>query len=370
MADCSSTTNQNTRVFAPHVILTQDTRRLVVNLKSGEGYVLPTFSSGDVIRYDPVNLEYKKSQADTEENAEVFGIVETASYGSATVVVSGSIKYPSARLSAIVDGGVGGKDILFLDDSVAGGLTGTIDLSTAGVKIVKPVMQVAPHGEFNGVVVNYVGYKTGNAAGGALPNPVSGGVIFGKEGLETDVWLQIDTDRILSTSDYPYLYSQYGTINGTWKELVSLGSGSVISGLVGKQIYQLSSGGAKQNAGTVDSVDFANNTITIQKTATTAKMDVTRPVYVDGIPYSVSVTTITHFTIPKIQSTQITQAGTKLVPYIKIYEPASITIPSELTISQLTVETTMTLGNISDLESKITELETKINLLNTRVSAF
>lgn len=370
MADCSSTTNQNTRVFAPHVILTQDTRRLVINLKSGEGYTLPTFSNGDVIRYDPTDQSYKKSKADTEENAEVFGVVESGAAGAATVVVSGSVKYPSARLSAIVDGGLGGKDILFLDETVAGGLTGTINLSETGIKIVKPVMQVAPHGEFNGIVVNYVGYKTGNAVGGALPSPNVAGVIFAKEGLETDVWIQIDSDRLLSTDSYPYLYNQYGITNGAWKEKVTLGSGSVISGMVGKQIYQLSSGGAKQNVGTVDSVDFANNTITITKTSSVATMDISRPVYVDGIPYSLSGTAITHFTVPKVQATQISQAGTRLVPYMKIYEPASVTIPSELTINQLTVENAMTLGNIANLETKITELETKINLLNTRVSAF
>jgi hypothetical protein len=74
--------------------------------------------------------------------------------------------------------------------------------------------------------------------------------------------------------------------------------------------------------------------------------------------------------VPKIQSTEITQDGETLVPYIKLYEPASVKIPSEITVNTLTANTKITVGSITDLEAKINDLQTKINLLNTKLHVF
>lgn len=365
-----STSNQNTRVFAPHVILKQDTNRLALTLRNGEGYTLPAFIAGDVIRYDPTDLSYKLSQADTEENAEVVGVVESVG-SSITVVVSGSIQYPTAKLDAILDGGVGGKDVLFLSDEVAGGLTGTINLDDGTVKIVKPVLQLAPNSGYNAVVINYIGYKTGSAASGSGDSPFTSGVIFGPRGLDTDIWLNLENDVLLDVGDYPGVYSAYGTSNGPWRETLTVSSGSVTSAGVGDQIYQLTPGGAKQNTGTVISVDTFNSTITIEKSANTNHMNVSNPVYVSGIPLAISGTETTGFTVPKIETNNsITQNDETLVPYLKINESSSVNIPSELAINQLTVANNVAVGSITDLEAKIQELENKINLLNSKVSAF
>jgi hypothetical protein len=365
-----SSTSQNTRLFAPHVILRQDTTRLTLDLKAGQGYTLPAFTAGDVIRYNPGEVSYELSQADTEVNAEVVGIVETATATTATVVVSGSIQYPSARLNAILDGGAGDKDILFLDETVAGGLTGTVDLS-GGVKIVKPVLQLAPHGSYNAIVQNYIGYKTGSAAEGELPAPRIATVVFGKEGLDNDVWLDASTDQLLSATEYPELYETYGTLGGNYRETLTISSGILSSGYVGKQAYQTTSGGAKIRTGTVTAVSTFLNTIEIEKSSSVPMMETGSAIYVAGGNSIVASTTgVSYFTVPKIESAQISQSGEPLVPYIKLYEPSSVKIPSEITVQTLAATTKISVGSIPDLEAKINTLQNQINLLNNRIHAF
>jgi hypothetical protein len=369
MPNCRSTSNQNTRVFAPHVILKQDTNRLVLTLRSDEGYSLPPFTAGDVIRYDPDAIGYVKAQANNDVNSEVVGIVETVGNTTTTVVVSGSIQYPTARLDSILDGGDGGKDILFLDPNVAGGLTGTIDLDQ-GVQIVKPVLQVAPHGAYNGIVVNYIGYKSGSAVVGTEESLVP--VVFGRPGLEgeREGFLDVSENRLVSSSEYPSLYSYYGTDGGNYQEEATVTSGVLLSSYVGSQIYQLTSGGARINAGTVTGVNIINNTVTIEKTSSTELMNSSAPIYVNGTPLVISDSTISHFTIPKAVGAEIVQNGETLVPYIQLKNATAITIPSETTMTNLNVTGVINLGSISDLEAKINDLEYKINLLNSRIAAF
>lgn len=364
-----SSTSQNTRLFAPHVILRQDTTRLTLDLKAGQGYTLPAFSAGDVIRYNPSQLSYELSQADTEVNAEVIGVVENATSSTATVVVSGSINYPSARLNAILDGGAGDKDILFLDETVAGGLTGTVDLS-GGVKIIKPVLQVAPHGQYNAIVQNYIGYKTGNSAEEQQAAMISGGVVFGKEGLDNDLFLDISEDRLLSVSDYSVLYENYGTAGGNYQELVTVSSGILNNGYENKQVYQLTPAGTKIKTGTVKTVNTALKTMVIEKSPSVGVMDINSPVYVNGTPLVLSSTAITHFTVPKVETPEITQDGESLVPYIKLKESSSVKIPSEILVNTLTANTKISVGGIADLEARINTLQNQINLLNDRVRAF
>lgn len=162
----NTSTNINARIFSPYVVVGgEEKTRLLFTLKDTEGYTISAgITVGDVIRYSPGNMEYTRSKANSDENAEVVGVVESISGGSYNVVGHGSIKYPAARLNAITQGGVGGIDVLFLDATVDGGLTGTIDISSGEEKLVKPVLQIAPHGEYNARVLNHIGYKTGNKA--------------------------------------------------------------------------------------------------------------------------------------------------------------------------------------------------------------
>ena len=368
MPSCRSTSNQNTRVFAPHVILQQDTTRLAITLESGQGYTLTAgLTAGDVIRYDPIDLSYKKSKADTEINAEVLGVIESGKQAPYTVVVYGSIRYPQEKINLITDGADGGVDILFLDDQVAGGLTGTIDL-TNGVKIVKPVMQIAPHSTYNGIVTNYIGYKTGSApSGSGTLAPPTGGVVIGQAGLDNKFWLNLSEDQTLSAGVYPAVYQIYGKDYGPYLETVTVTNGTITSGLVGKQAYQLINN-IKKLTGTVTAVNISG-TITIEKQASSDLYDPTKSLYVDRAAFSFSDSSVSSFFVPKV-TINAEQDGEPLVPYIKLYENAqSITVPTELTINQLTAETSLIVNSV-DVGAKLAELETKINQLNSRVSAF
>lgn len=373
MPSSSSTSTQFSRLFAPHVILQQDTTRLVINIKSGEGYTLSAgLTLGDVIRYDPTDLAYKKSQADIEENAEVFGVIESGSSSSWEVVVLGSVKYPTTKLNAILDGGAGGKDILFLDESVAGGLTGTINIAS-GVKIVKPVIQLAPHGIYNGIVVNYIGYKTGNQISGSGQSALVGSIVFGPSGAEAKTYIPLDVDQVLSPTDQPEIYQFFGTTSGPWLEALTITTSSptLTTGLVSSsaQAYQLK-GGAKVNAGIVEDVDLINNIVYVRKQAGVSSMDSTiGNVYINGLAYVFSATTVQDFFVPKVVAPSITQGGEPLVAYLKTTESLSVLIPEGVTLTNLNVTGTSTVAGVN-VGTKLAELENKINLLNGRVSAF
>jgi len=368
----SSNTSINTRVFSPYVVLKQDTSRLAITLKEGEGYTLPSagLTAGDVIRYDPTN-GYTLSQANTEENSEVVGVIESYSGSDFTVVVSGSINYPTDKLSQITSGDVGGVDILFLNESVAGGLTGTIDLSGTGEKIVKPVLQVAPHGNYNAVVLNYIGYKTGNQAAteGQSPFLPPGAVMFASSQTSPGVnWLDASEDLFLSVSQYPDLYNIYAN-SGNFEEKITVSSGTLSSIFVGKSLYQLSSG-VQTAKGTITSVDLSNNLIYVNKASGTSLIDITKPFYIQTttFPYTASATVTNKFTVPKIITTNnFTQSGSNFVPYIKAYEITSVKVPQSLTITTLNVEGILGVGNITDIETKINAMQAQINTLNSRV---
>ena len=373
MPSCNSVSSQSSRVFAPHVILQQDTTRLAITLKSGEGYTLAAgLTAGDVIRYDPGDLSYKKSKANTDENAEVVGVIESGSPGQYTIIVSGSINYPQARLDAIVDGGPDGKkDILFLDDAVAGGLTGSINVGE-GVKIVKPVVQVAPHGQYNAVVVNYIGYKTGTQpTTEGMPSPPTGSVVFAPEGAGNNVYIPLKEDQALSYTDNPDVYAFFGTSYGPWLEKLTISSGTLTSGLATNQAqaYQLKNG-VKVNAGYVESVDTTNNIAYVRKAKNISSMDSTiGGFYINGVGYGYSSTEIQDFFVPKVEAPNITQGGDALVPYLKISDPTSVSLPTDIAANSFTADSTIIVNSV-DVGAKLAELEYKINLLNARVSAF
>ena len=143
-------------------IIVNPSSRLIIKLP------VNTFDSGitggDVIRFDTVGNKYKKSLADTSSNAEVFGIVENInSDGSANVVINGSINYPESKLvdKAVVgeEINLGGNDVYFLSGYTAGLLENKI---TDDKIVIKPLLQKAPHGAYNGIFRNYLGYKQGN----------------------------------------------------------------------------------------------------------------------------------------------------------------------------------------------------------------
>lgn len=275
----NSSSSQNTRIFAPYAILTQDTSRLAIKISTGQGYsIVSGITSGDVVRFNPQYSsgglvgQYVKSQANSDENAEVLGVVESISGNYYTIVTHGSILYPSSKLIGIC-GGAGGVDVLFLDSGISGGLTGTV-VSGATESIVKPVLQLAPHGSFyNGIVVNYIGFKIGantdptqqlitTGDGNDIGIIGAGAIQYAPElsSLSSN-WINISSPVVLSVKEYPELYEIYGPTNGPYVEQITISS-APNSNLLNTIAYQIQNG-YKLNAGTVVEVNATNKTINI-----------------------------------------------------------------------------------------------------------
>lgn len=370
-----TSTSQNTRIFAPQVIFTQETSRLIVKLKSGEGYNLPSgLTSGDVIRYDPINSGYTLSKADTDVNAEVVGVIESYSGGEYTVVTYGSIRYPTTRLSLITGGAGGGVDVLFLNPNTAGGLTGTIDVSDGTEKIVKPVLQLAPNGNYNGIVLNYLGYKTGNQAVIQEDTPLLpvGSVMYGLPTVTPGVnWLRADSNLTLNVSDYPELYAVYGTAFGYLEKVVVSQPVNVNT----VAAWNIINGSIQRGAVLYTTPDVINNSITLIRNPGDLAVSFSHDFYISdvgigsaGVRVTPVSSTVVSFNVPPVSTPGApSQGGTVLVPYIKAYEIVSVKIPETITLSGLTlsgnaaISGTVKLGSINNLETFVTNLQTRIN---------
>lgn len=93
------------------------------------------FSIGNVVRSSGINGQYTKSKSDISANSEVTGIVSSvADANNFTIVTEGFV-----NISSLPGGSVAGN-ILFLSDTVAGGLT--LIEPTTGTTVSKPVAEV------------------------------------------------------------------------------------------------------------------------------------------------------------------------------------------------------------------------------------
>ena len=152
-----SSTSSNIRAANTIVNLSNDSgNRLSVQILASQVATPPGVSAGNAIYYDVASGKYKQSKADNPATAEVFGIVESID-GSSNLNV---VLYGSIGLTGFInisDGGSGGHDVYFLSGVTAGKLQSLAP--TDPNHIVKPVYQTAPHGNYTGVVVNYIGYR-------------------------------------------------------------------------------------------------------------------------------------------------------------------------------------------------------------------
>jgi hypothetical protein len=129
--------------------------RLNISIPSSQ-FSASGLSAGNAIYYSTTTTKYEKSKADNPVTSEVLGVIEGFdALGNANVVLYGSIALTgSVQLST---GGDGGHDIFFLSGQTAGILQSLAP--TNENHIIKAVYQTAPHGNYTGVVMNYIGYK-------------------------------------------------------------------------------------------------------------------------------------------------------------------------------------------------------------------
>ena len=143
-------------------------------------------SVGNSVFYNIPGSTWAKSKADAFNTSEVFGIIESITGLTATVVTQGSVIVPSTVLHDVGDGGgSGGNDIWFLSGTTAGHMQNLAP--TLPNQIIKPLYYAYSH-EFSGVtfsgqLVNYVGYSTSvadaSASFGSIFYGVTGGNLDG-----------------------------------------------------------------------------------------------------------------------------------------------------------------------------------------------
>lgn len=395
-----SSSSQNTRVFAPYAIITQDTSRLFIKIKndpSNVGYAVQSgITLGDVIRFNPlyavtgVTGMYTKSQADSDANAEVLGVVESISNNNYTVVTHGSVAYPASRLVGLC-GACGGVDILFLSSAVAGGLTGTIDMSVAGSRIIKPVLQMAPHGAFNAVVVNYIGFRAGSddsviESGGEesafMPTEPTIGTVEWKlpnDVLDSDAnWLSVKEDTEILVEGNEHIFNLYGTLYGPWVEEVRYDFGNSYAQInIGDRFYQRISG---EKIGYVSYLQSQVSTgvVRLRRTAKTIQFTVNNSAtitnqYDNTFRFAlIRSSSVYSFTVPKVVNPiDTTQGGIVLEPYIRVgnayeFTNTSTSNNSIVTMQNVVINEKLSVGDITDVESTLNYLQQQINQISGR----
>jgi hypothetical protein len=279
MPSCSNSSNISSAINSFNITQGSGGSRFVVQINQVAGLTV-----GNVIRYDVPTSGYTGSKADTPENAEVFGVIESyiPTTSKFNVVMSGSVDLDSSKFAAIPtspSGAGGGNDIYFLSGITAGVLQ---NLAPANIDhITKPVYQVAPHGTYSGSVINYSGYRLGGdiqagldtvnilARVGSLQFIFDATTAFdaeeqrlrqfGFDNTGTDVWpifqldpavaydwklesIRMDTNYVLLRKiDFPDVTNNvFPIINGGWVERVKVDSGTNItrSTVRGKAVQQ------------------------------------------------------------------------------------------------------------------------------------
>ena len=358
----------------------------------------PTIVAGDVIRYDVDASKFTQSIANPNyldspdlSLAEVVGIVESISLTEgityATVVTHGLINYPNLMTTiagiSFTEGGAGGTDIFFLSPTVLGGITyGLIEESGY---IVKPVLQVCPvsSGDYNSIVVNYIGYEAASSADAALKSSESniGELrIVDSKTVVPDGWIDTSSPEFLSITEYAEAYATYGNSYGTREKLYVNGSYSFVAALAQKSIRPIN---PQTNKGigsysTIVSVDTTDNSVIVEHTdanPTLWKSNYT--VYqiseaVLGLS-KVAVTSgaVIEFKTPQIQTNiqatanttnQLSTFATKTLIRVKKDTVVSY-LPQYISFANATVKGVLATPNFVNVDSKLVSLESRIQAL-------
>ena len=287
----SSTTNVNLNSIGSRILAT-------IPITSSDYTVEAGIEAGDVIRYDvsdPSNKIYRKSKADTIENAEVIGVVESVDTLHLNVVVFGQINFPSSKLTNLSEdttGATGGNDIYFLSPSATGGVQNLAPFDQT--QVIKPILQIADDGVNNAIVLNYIASESLDELIGELREFLDVGQTLPPSLLRVDQ----GTQR-LNVSDYEELYGVIGKNYG-FDEVVTLNSSSLVkASLVGQRAKQIV-GGATTFSATVRSVDTTTNSITFQRGPGLDQIKTNVKLIIDEAEYTADKTTVTKFVLPQI----------------------------------------------------------------------
>lgn len=168
--------NQKETLISESTSYIKSASRTIAEIPTNSG-----FSAGNVVFYNITGSTWAKSNATGNNTSEVFGVIESTTGLTATVVTHGSVNIPDTMLHDMgSNGGSGGNDIWFLSGITSGHMQNLAP--TAVGNIIKPVYYAYPHefngATFSGLVVNYIGYSvstttSSTAAADASNPPVS-----------------------------------------------------------------------------------------------------------------------------------------------------------------------------------------------------
>ena len=293
-------------------------------------------TAGDAIRYNPLAYDintqpsgkkYTKAQADVAQHAEIVGIVESidTTNDSVEVVLAGQIKYPSYRLvnathidpdmgdsGSGIAGASGGNDVYFLSEVTAGVLQ-NLAPATPGT-IAKPILQIAPDGDYTGQVVNYIGYQIGGNVVGEETYAAAAGshtkqLLFGDDdgsslvesgwfNTSKENWFSLTIDDLSYSGDiYSKSYKAFGTNAGArYNVILTESISSALSTIIGEKATQKDSSG--NVIGQYNVVD-ANRNTNLLCLEGPHDLDTSKKIHVGKVSYSISSSSLTAFSIPK-----------------------------------------------------------------------
>lgn len=392
MSSCTNSSNIRSTFLTQVIRQESDGKRVSFKINPADVGISAGVTVGSVIRYDATSESYDLSKADNPATAEVVGIVERVDAGVFTVVASGLIIYPN--LTSVINsytggcatedggtgGGEGGNDILFLSDGCAGKLQ-LLEPTTSG-RIVKPVMQrvkVGPAGpeQYNGIVLNYIGYQVSEAATFFQDElQFNGNVEYGRDTSSTpEGFIRVDQEQLIPTSSYPDLYETFGTQYSIYEETVTLPTYTGVFGSLLDQSITQKTGSAVTSRGTVVNTNQSNKTVTIRKTKDQPKTDSSKLVYFGNVPYQPSSSSVTAFTLPSVAPQKIKySAGGEtveetLIPYMRTKSiTTSVSIPKTLQIDEITSDKITTGGyvvgtKLADLEARVASMERRYGII-------
>ena len=168
--------NQKETLISESTSYIKSASRTIAEIPTNSG-----FSAGNVVFYNITGSTWAKSSAAADNTSEVFGVIESTTGLTATVVTQGSVNIPDTMLHDMgSNGGSGGNDIWFLSGTTSGHMQNLAP--TAVGNIVKPVYYAYPHefngATFSGLVVKYIGYSVSSATSSTAASTTAVGSIF------------------------------------------------------------------------------------------------------------------------------------------------------------------------------------------------
>lgn len=365
MPSCSNSSNISSAITALNVV--QGGSRLLAEIPFVSG-----LTAGTVIRYDVPTSGWTASKADNAANSEVFGVIESydSTIAKYQAVIYGSINISTSLLADMGSGGgSGGNDIYFLSGVTAGKLQNLAP--TDLTNIVKPVYQVAPHGSYSGVVINYLGYRIGGDVEASIIDEDLGNlqIVIGNNQF-TEGYVDCSLSHELPISDYPEFYQKYGTQYGYVERLtLTITPGAVVPGLTVTQA------GNSSYQGVVTNVDFGNKFIYVYKLPGSSQASTNQNLVINlangtTLVYSLAAASIyaTQSPIVRLPEPLVIQGKNteSIIPQtiklgIKV-KPQGIvvSVPQKVTVNSLTA-TTITLGTgASDVEGILNNYSSRI----------